>query len=394
MSGFGRVRLAEWGLDPAATYLNHGTVGATPLRVLAAQQAIRDAIERQPARFLLRELADVKQIAMRARPRMRVAADAVAAFLGARGDDLAFVDNATAGVNAVLRSLRFSPGDEILLTDHGYGSVVNVARHVAERAGAHVVTVALPHPRWDEGAIVETIAGALTPRTRLAVVDHVTSPTALVLPVAGIAARCRATGVAVLVDGAHAPGALALDLPATGADWYTGNLHKWAMAPRSSAILWAAPERQAGLHPPVISWGYELGFAAEFDLTGTRDPSAWLAAPEGLAFMRDLGLEAMREWNHRLAWGSARLLADRWGVELPQDESQVGSMVSLPLPARFGATPEDAVRLKDALLDEDAIEAQLMSFRGRLLWRISAQVYNEPADIERAARAIERRATA
>jgi len=394
MSGFGRARLAEWALDPAITYLNHGTVGATPRRVLAAQQEIRDAIERQPARFLIRELADVKQVAMRVRPRMRVAADAVAAFLGARGDDLVFVDNATAGINAVLRSLRFEPGNEILLTDHGYGSVVHVAKHVAGLAGARVVTVELPHPRWDAGAIVEAIAGALGPRTRLAIVDHVTSPTALVLPVAQIAARCREADVPVLVDGAHGPGAIAFDLPATGADWYTGNLHKWAMAPRSSAMLWAPPERQAGLHPPVISWGYGLGFAAEFDLTGTRDPSPWLAAPDGLAFMRDLGLDALREWNHRLAWGSARLLADRWSVELPQDESLVGCMVSVPLPGRFGATPEDAARLKDALLYEDSIEAHLMSFRGRLLWRISAQAYNEPADVERAAQAIERRATA
>lgn len=391
MSGFGRSLLPQWALDPAITYLNHGTVGATPRRVLAAQQAIRDEIQRQPARFLLRELADVKQIEMRARPRMRVAADAVAAFVGARGDDLAFVDNATTGANAVLRSLRLAPGDEILVTDHGYGGVTNAARFVAERAGGRVVTAELPHPRWDAGAITEAIAGALTPRTRLAIVDHVTASTALVLPVAAIVARCHAAGVPVLVDGAHAPGAIALDVPATGADWYTGNLHKWAMAPVSSAILWAAPDRQQDLHPTVISWGYQLGFTTEFDLLGTRDPSAWLAAPEGLEFMRELGLEAMREWNHRLAWGSARLLADRWGVELPQDEAMVGAMVSVPLPARFGSTAADATRLKDALLYEDGIEAQVHEFRDRLLWRISAQVYNEPADVERAAQAIEKR---
>ena len=394
MSAFGRVMLPRWALDPSITYLNPGTVGATPRRVMAAQQAIRDEIQRQPARFLLRELADVKQIEMRARPRMRVAAETVAEFLGARGDDLAFVDNATTGANAVLRSLRLSEGDEIVVTDHGYGAIANAARFVAGRAGARVVTVELPYPRWEAGAIVEAIAGALTPRTRLAIVDHITAPTALVLPVATIVARCHAAGVPVLVDGAHAPGAIAVDLPSLGADWYTGNLHKWAMAPVSSAILWAAPGRQADLHPTVISWGYELGFTAEFDLLGTRDPSPWLAAPEGLAFMRDLGLEAMREWNHRLAWGSARLLADRWGIELPQDEAMIGTMVSVPLPPRFGTTPADGTRLKDALLDEDGIEAQVHPFRDRLLWRISAQVYNEPADVEHAARAIEKRAAA
>lgn len=392
MSGFGRALRAEWALDPAATYLNHGTVGATPRRVLAAQQAIRDEIQRQPARFLLRELADVQQIPMRARPRMRVAADAVAEFLGARGEDLAFVDNATAGVNAVLRSLRLEPGDEILLTDHGYGSVGFVARHVAERAGARVVTVDLPWPGGDAPAIVEAFAGAIGPRTRVAVVDQVTSPTALRLPVAEIAARCRAAGVAVLVDGAHGPGALEFAIPDLGADWYTGNLHKWAMAPISSGVLWARPERQHDLHPPAISWGYGLGLAAEFDLQGTRDPSPWLAAPEGLAFMRDLGLGAMRAWNHGLAWNSARALADRWGVPLPQDESMVGTMAAVLLPARFGATREDGVRLKDALLYEDGIEAQVLEFRGRLLWRLSAQVYNDADDVERAARALERRA--
>ena len=394
MSAFGRVMLPRWALDPSITYLNHGTVGATPRRVMAAQQAIRDEIQRQPARFLLRELADVKQIEMRARPRLRVAAETVAEFLGARGDDLAFVDNATTGANAVLRSLRLSEGDEIVVTDHGYGAIANAARFVAGRAGARVVTVELPYPRWEAGAIVEAIAGALTPRTRLAIVAHITAPPALVLPVATIVARGPAAGVPVLVDGAHAPGAIAVDLPSLGADWYTGNLHKWAMAPVSSAILWAAPGRQADLHPTVISWGYELGFTAEFDLLGTRDPSPWLAAPEGLAFMRDLGLEAMREWNHRLAWGSARLLADRWGIELPQDEAMIGTMVSVPLPPRFGTTPADGTRLKDALLDEDGIEAQVHPFRDRLLWRISAQVYNEPADVEHAARAIEKRAAA
>jgi isopenicillin-N epimerase len=393
MIPFGRALRSQWALDPAVTYLNHGTVGAPPHRVLQAQQAIRDEIERQPARFLLRELADVRQIRMRARPRMRVAADAVAGFLGARGDDLAFVDNATAGCNAVLRSLRLAAGDEILVTDHGYGAVTNTARYAAARAGARVVTAELPWPHWDAGAIVEAIAGALTPRTRLVVVDHVTAPTALVLPVAEIAARCRAAGAAVLVDGAHGPGALHFDVTALGADWYTGNLHKWAMAPRSSAILWAPPERQQDLHPPSISWGYELGFDAEFDLQGTRDPSAWLAAPEGLAFMRELGLEAMRAWNHRLAWESAHALAARWDIELPQEESQVGCMVSIPLPASFGRTVEDGQRLKDALLYEDAIEAQVHAFRDRLFWRLSAQVYNDSEDVERAARAMEKRAS-
>ena len=392
MSGFGRAMRRLWALDPKITYLNHGTVGAPPRRVLAAQRAIRREIERQPARFLLRELADVKQIEMRARPRMRVAADAVANFLGARGDDLVFVDNATAGANAVLRSLRLSEGDEIVLTDPGYGAVTNTARFVATGSGARVVTVELPRTRWDADAIVETIASALTPRTRIAIVDQITAPTALRLPVAAITARCRAAGVPVLVDGAHGPGAVAFDIPSLGADWYTANLHKWALAPRSSAILWATPERQRDLHPPVISWGYELGFAAEFDLQGTRDPSPWLAAPAGIEFLRELGPAAVYDWNHGLAWSSACMLAYRWKVELPQNEEMVGPMAIVPLPERFGTTVADGNRLKDALLYEDDIEAQVHEFQGRLWWRIAAQVYNDADDVLRAALAIEKHA--
>jgi isopenicillin-N epimerase len=197
--------------------------------------------------------------------------------------------------------------------------------------------------------------------------------------------------VPVLVDGAHAPGMLPLDVPAIGADWYTGNLHKWAMAPRSCGFLWAPPERQAVLHPPVISWGYGLGFAAEFDWTGTRDATAMLAAPEGLAFMRQLGLDAMRAWNHALAWESACRLAERWGQTLPMREAQVGSMVTLPLPARFGETPEAIQRLKDALLYDDGIEVQMHAWKGRGWMRLSGQVYVEAADVDRLAHAMEAR---
>ncbi len=391
---FGRALLSEWLLDPAGVYLNHGTVGATPRRVLAAQQAIRDEIERQPARFLLRELADVRQIHMRARPRMRVAADQVAAFLGARGDDLVFVDNTTAGANAVLRSFAFAAGDEILIIDHVYGAVSHTAQFVAGRAGATVRAVDLPGPPYEAGAIVESIVRGLRPHTRMLIVDHITSGSALILPVAEIVAGAHAAGVPVLVDGAHVPGAIALDIPAIDADWYTGNLHKWAMSPRSSAILWAKPERQAELHPPVISWGLGKGLDAEFDLTGTRDPTPWLAAPAGIEFMRDLGLEAMRAYNHAFVWDAARALCDRWGTSLHANESMIGTMATIPLPARMGVTADDATRLKDALLYEDGIEVQIHEWKGGVWMRLSGQVYNDAGDLDRLVRALEKRSKA
>ena len=389
---FGHAMLAHWPLDSAITYLNHGTVGVVPKRVLAAQQAIRDEIERQPARFVVRELADVGEFVMRMPPRMRTAAAAVAEFLGCDAKDLAFVDNATAGYNAVLQSWPFQPGDEILITDHCYGTVAFTADYVAKRTGAKVITVTLPFPETTPEKVVAAIEAAITPKTRLLVVDHICAPSALVLPVAEIAARCRARGVVTLVDGAHAPGALHLDLRAIGADFYTGNLHKWGMAPRSSGILWAAPAVQKNLHPTVISWGYRKGMSAEFDMLGTRDATPWLAAPEGIAFMRDIGLEAMREYNHRTVWDAAKSFTQHWGTKIPAPESMYGSMVTIPLAERLGTTREAGSRLKDVLLYEENIEAQVFGFKDRIYLRLAAQVYNEASDFEKLRLAIEKRA--
>jgi isopenicillin-N epimerase len=389
MTTFGRPMLEQWLLDPAITYLNHGTVGAPPRRVLAAQQAIRDEIERQPARYLLRELTGVRVGGPRAdRPRLRVAADAVAAFVGASGEDLAFVDNATTGVNAVLRSLPLAAGEEMLVTDLAYGGVLNTARYVARERGLTLRTVELPDPCLGPPAFVEAIDSALGDRTRLLIVDHITADSALLLPVAEIAARCRAKGVLVLIDGAHAPGAIALDIPALDADWYVGNLHKWAWAPRSSGILWAARARQAALHPTVISWGLDQGLAAEFDLPGTRDPSPYLAAPAALELMRELGVEAVRKHNHDLAWSGARRLAELWDVPFATPEAMIGTMATVPLPQALGSTRDDAALLRDALLFQDGIEVQLLAWRGRLWTRISCQIYNDLGDVERLGAAV------
>lgn len=387
---FGRAMLSHWLLDPAVTYLNHGTVGATPRVVLAAQRAIGDEIERHPARFMIRELADVQQFPMDRPARMRTAAAEVAAFVRARADDLVFVDNATTGCNAVLRSFDFRPGDEILLTDQGYGAIHKAASYVAGRTGAVVRVVTLPWPGSTSETIAAAIRDALGERTRMLIVDHISASSALILPIAAIAKECRARGVATLVDGAHAPGALDLDLPSLGVDFWVGNLHKWAMAPRASAILWAAPERQAGLKPVVISWGYGLGLAAEFDLPGTRDPGPFLAAPAGIAFMRELGLDAMRRYNHDLAWRAARSFTERWGTAIPAAESMYACMVTVPLPARYGTRPEAAMALKNRLFHEHQIESQVFAFAERICVRLAAQVYNEDADFERLFAALEK----
>jgi isopenicillin-N epimerase len=388
---FGHAMLAEFPLERGAVYLNHGTVGVTPLAVMRARSALLDEIERHPARFMIRELTSLGMSAPPEAPRLRSAASEVARFLGA-DEGLAFIDNATSGINAVLRSFPLAPGDEILIHDHAYGGVARALAFIARERGVTVARLALPFPAHDPADFVRAVERAITPCTRLALLDHVTSETALVLPLAEMAAACRARGVAVLVDGAHAPGAIEVDIAGLGVDWYVANLHKWAFAPRSCGVLWAAPERRAGLHPCVLSWDVTSGdWLQEFDWTGTRDPSPWLAAPAALAFMRDrLGTEAMRRHNHALAWESARMLAERWRRDWPTPEPMVGCMVTVALPEWLG--PVDAIsaqRLRDALLERHVIEVPVIARAGALWLRVSLQVYNEAADVERLAEAVE-----
>jgi isopenicillin-N epimerase len=378
----------QWRLDPAILYLNHGTVGAPPRRVLDRQSAIRDEIERQPSRALLRELSGLVGSPPPGPTRIRRAAAAVAPFVGAESSDFVFVENATTGINTVLRSIPLAHGDDILLTDHAYGAIRNAATFAASARGGRVATVRLPFPVASRQSIVEAVSEALTPRTRLAIVEHITSESALVLPIGEIAARCHDRGVAVLVDGAHAPGTVPLDLPALGVDWYVGTLHKWAWAPRGCGFLWASRKQQAALHPLVISWGLGRGFAAEFDWVGTSDPSAYLTAPDAIAFMQELGADAVRRHNHGLAWAAGRHLSAAWGSEIGVDESMIGCMVTVALPGRAGATERDAGALRDALLFEDGIEVQLHAWGGRLWVRVSMQVYNEIDDVERLRAAI------
>jgi isopenicillin-N epimerase len=379
-------------LEEDSVYLNHGTVGATPRRVIEAQRRIVDEMERHPSRFMLRELAELAGITATGPSRLRVAAEAVASFVGARASDLVFVDNATTGVNAVLRSFDLREGDEVLLTDHNYGAIAHAARYVARGCGAALRTVTLPYPAYEPGKLLQAVEAAITPRTRIAVLDHITSESALVLPLAELAEICHRHGVAVLADGAHAPGAIALDVAALGVDWYAANLHKWAWAPRSSGFLWADPAQQPGLHPVVISWGLDEGYTREFDWVGTRDPTPYLAAPAGIELMRELDLEAVQRWNHGLAWESARLLTARWNTCFEPAEQTVGTMVTVPLPRSCGSTRAEAAALRDALLFDEGIEVQLHAWGGQLWTRVSAQVYNELADVALLADAVARRA--
>jgi isopenicillin-N epimerase len=388
---FGKPMLSEWTFDPGTTYLNHGTVGVTPRRILAVQQAIRDEMERHPARFILRALSETEfGRPLPEPPRLRTAADDVAAFLGARGADLVFVDNITAGVNAILRSVPLQRGDEILVSDLVYGGVLRAALFAARERGATVRTVEMPYPFRAE-RLADAWANAVGPNTRLAIVEHITAQSALVFPLKETAARLRAQGVAVVADAAHAPGQIPVDIPSLGVDWYVANLHKWMWTPRSSGILWAAPDRQGGLRPTVISWGLDKGFKAEFDMLGTRDPSPHLSAPAAIALMTEWGVDAIQTYNHTLAWTGARRLAERWGTDFDVPEAMIASMATVPLPVAAGSTPGEAQALRDALFFDDDIEVQMHAYRGRVWARISAQIYNDINDIERLGEAVVRR---
>jgi isopenicillin-N epimerase len=361
-------------LDEAATFLNHGSFGLTPLAVLAAQEALRQEMERQPVQFLTRTVLQ---------PRLRAAAAQLAAFLGAAGEDLVFVDNATTGVNAVLRSFILKPGDDVLITDHTYPAVRNAVRFVCERAGARMIEARLPFPAESPDGIVAAVAEALTDRTRLAIFDLISSASAIIMPVSALARICRDAGARVLIDAAHGPGMVDLDLPALGADWVTGNAHKWLFAPKGCALLWAAKGVQQTLHPTVISHGFEQGFADEFDWTGTRDPTAWLAAPSALAFYRSMGDSVLRARNHALAVAAAQLLAGEWGTEAGAPAAMLGAMAVVRLPGRTTATPAAAQAVHDNLWQKCHIEVTVMSLKGALWVRISSQIYNDLDDYQR-----------
>ena len=375
---FGRAVRDLFALEPETAQLNHGSYGATPRPVLAAQQRWTERLEAEPSRFMRREF----------RPLLRRAAESLAPYLGAKPEAIALVESATTAANAVLRNLALNPGDEILVNDQTYGAVLNTVRYVAARTGATVIEARLPFPATDEDAMVAAFEAGLSPRTRLAVLDHITSPTALVLPVARMVAAARKAGALVFVDGAHAPGQVDIGLTALGADWYTGNCHKWLCAPKGSAFLWSADPVRGDTHPAVISHGFERGYVEEFDWIGTRDATAQFVIPDCLAFRAPFGDAEIKAYNRGLALSASEELAADWGTETGAAAGFVGSMATIRLPDGFTATFEAAEALRDRLMDEHRIQVPVRALDGALWVRISAQIYNEADDYRRLSEAI------
>jgi isopenicillin-N epimerase len=377
--GWDDVR-ALWPLDPTITFLNHGSFGATPRSVLLAQSQWRAEMEREPVHFLARRLPGLLEDARRA----------AAAFLHADPEDFAFVPNATAAVSTVLANLPLVAGERVVLTDHAYPAVIKAAAKTCEEAGADLTVVPIPIPLPAAEEIVSRFTDALGDRTRLAIIDHVTSSTAVIMPVEPMVAACRRRGVPVLVDAAHAPGMLPVDVGSMGADFWTGNFHKWCCAPKGSAALVVAPEYRATTHPLVTSHGYGGSFHDEFDWTGTADVTSWLCVPDALDVMSALGWDRVRAHNHALVGLGQRAVAQAVATEPPVPPGAYGSMAIVSLPEGAATTLDEATTLSARLHDEARIEAAVVSWNQRGYVRLSAQAYNRPADYDRLAEALPR----
>lgn len=364
-------------LDPEVVFLNHGSFGACPRPVFEAYQRWQLELERQPVDFLGRRADDL----------LATARAALGAYLHADPDALVFINNATAGMNLVARSLDLGPGDEILTTDHEYGAIHLTWQFVAKKTGATIVTCPIPLPVTTPEAFVDRLWAAVTPRTRVISISHITSPTALIFPVAEVCRRARAAGILTLVDGAHAPGQIPLDLDAIGADFYSGNCHKWLGAPKGSAFLYARPEHHAGLDPLVISWGWGEGksFVEQHSWQGTRDLAAFLAVPDAIAFQEAHAWDAVRARCHALLESTRRRVAELTGLDpiCPDGETWFAQMAALPIPAC------DPAEVNRRLWEEHRIEIPGIDWQGRQFVRLSVQGYTTPADLDALLAALE-----
>ncbi len=375
--------LEHWHLDPGVAFLNHGSFGACPKAVLEVQTRLRRELEKNPVEFMRGLL-----------PRLNAVRSQLAPFLGVSPNDMVFVRNATEGVNAVLRSAPFVAGDELLTTNHTYGACANALRFVAEQAGAKVVAVKVPFPIQSPNQVVDAVLRGVTDRTRLALIDHVTSITGLVLPISSIVRALRERGVETLVDGAHAPGMLELDIEGIGAGYYAANFHKWMCAPKGAGMLWVRRDLQERVAPPVISHGFahpmNERFRAMFDWTGTDDPTPYLCVFEALQTMAEMvpgGWRAIRKQNHELAVFARDTLCAALGIEPPAPDNMLGSLASVPLPrvnSTAKAPAEDTYRELRAM----GFETLVMPWQSEndLVLRVSAQLYNTRDQYEALAR--------
>jgi isopenicillin-N epimerase len=376
-------------LKPGIVFLNHGSFGACPKPILELQAELRMQMEAEPVQFLWRRYEE----------HLEPSRIALADFIGARSRDLVFVTNSTTGVNAVVRSLKLRRGDELLTTNLDYNACHNVLAEAARRAGAKLVTAQVPFPLRDEDEVIDAVMSSITSRTRLAMIDHVSSDTAMILPVERLIRELEGRGVDTLIDGAHAPGMLPLNLRQLRPAYYTGNLHKWVCAPKGAAFLWVREDKQKEIQPAIISHGnnrHRPGYAEfqdRFDWAGTFDPTAWLCVGSSIHWLEKLvprGWSEVRQQNQMLAANARKLLCERLAVEPACPEAMLGSMATIVLPkkiqkpAQQGRIAPDQLRLYDKF----RIEVPFSRIDGKVSFRISAHLYNSLGEYDYLARAL------
>ena len=367
-------------LRPDVVFLNHGSFGACPRPVFEAYQAWQLELERQPVEFMGRRFNDL----------LRAARESLGAYLGAAAEDVVYVPNATTGLNIVAHSLPLQPGDEVLATDHEYGALDRAWRFVCAKQGAKYVRQPVPLPIESAEQVIDAIWSGVTPRTRVLFMSHITSPTAILFPVEELIRRARAADILTVIDGAHAPGQLELNLWALGADFYSGNLHKWLMTPKGSAFLYARPEVQHLVEPLVVSWGWQSDrpgssrFIDEQEYQGTRDIAAYLAVPAAIQFVQTHNWPQVRRRCHELVCAArARVSALTQLAPIVPDDTWFRQMASLPLPHL------EVEALKHRLYAEFKIEIPIITWNDRCFARISVQGYNTLADVDALVAALE-----
>ena len=375
---YGKKLLHLWQLDKSVTFLNHGSFGATPKIILAEKYNWSLKMETQPVEFYLDKYPIL----------LRESIETLASFVGADPKDMTFVENATTGVNTVIRSLLpdFLKGGEITITNHTYPAVKNTAKYMSSVTGAKINEIEIPIPIESDEQILEQMDKQLSDKTKLAIFDHVSSPTGIVFPIKKIVELCRKKGIKVMVDGAHAPGMVDLNINDIAADWYTGNCHKWLFAPKGSAFLWTSPENQSQTHPLNISLEFEQGYEKEFDWTGTKNPTAWLSVPAGIKFFYEYGGDEIKDYNHNLVTEAGEMLCDSSEFTAVSPKENIGSIFSFMKEKNVDQKYCSSIRKK--LLDEFKIEVPIFAFGNKLIIRISAQIYNQLSDYQRLSEAI------
>jgi isopenicillin-N epimerase len=370
-----------WDLRPDTIYLNHGSWGPPPRVVRAAQMAWRQRLDEQPMDFFVRQYE----------PAWFDACAQVARFVGAAEENVVFAGNATAAMNHVAKSFALAPGDEVLLTDHEYGAVRRIWERACAESGANLRIIALPLPFRTRDEVVDCLVAALTPRSRLVVVSHITSPTAVTLPVKELCAALRQRGVATVIDGPHAIAQVPLALDDLDCDYYCASLHKWLCAPVGSGFLYVHPRRHATMQPAMLSWGRVFvedrhTWRDEFVWSGTRDPSNWLAAPAAIQFLEEYGLDRFRAETHALAQYARQQLVELTGLEpiVPDDVAWYGCMAHVPLP------PGDSKGLQRALWEQHRIEVPIVAWNDQRFVRVSCHLYNTREQVDQLVKALRR----